>query len=1045
MRAAGIIDGRGVVAANRRWRVGAVASLLGAIPGMLALILCRGLMAMEVTPCGDYMLACWKTEDGLPQSSVPAMARTPDGYLWLATFNGLTRFDGVRFVVFDTTNLPGLPDNRITRLLATPEGALWLITEAGQVARLAEGVCRSFGVPDGLPVAGVRGLAAADDGTVWVAGRRKGLWRLERDRFIETELPGGMEEWPIHSIVPAVQEGFWINHRVGVYRWRGGEWSPVTEDRGSPPRGVEALCRGGGENLFAVGREGMWRRVAGAWQSVVASCPDFGLTVTAFAGDGEGTLWVATYDQGLFRFDAADGWRHFTVGNGLPTRSLRSLYADPEGNLWVGTDGEGLLRLRPRPWRTLTRRDGLGIDAVHSVAEDSAGRVWLVGGTSQPFWVENGAVSPAKVPVASLPPQTVWGVLAARDGTVWIGTYHGHVNRIRDGQLTHFGEARGVDVGTVRALLEDGDGAVWVGGTRGLFRIFNEEVTGFREADGMSSEVVTALAADAHGRLYVGTLDGGLNRLEDGRFTVFGREDGLPNQRITALHLDAAGVLWVGTHRGGLTRFEDGRFFGYQACRDLATLTPVSLLEDDCGWLWMGSSRGIARISKAALQAFAGDCTRRLDLQMFDRTDGLESMECSSIQPGSCRTADGTLWFGTARGAACVHPARVPSRSVSPRVLVEEVRVDDRVAWVNRTPSRPGAAGAEKRVITVEPGLHRIEFHYTGLSLTASERIRFRCLLEGSEPGWTDVGPLRVANYTGLAPGRYAFRVIAGNDSGVWSDPGDEFGLIVRAPWYQTRWFLALAILLAGAVVVWFYERRVQRLRKTRALQEGFSRRLLESQEAERKRLAGELHDGLGQDLLLIKNRAVLAREAPDAGRHAVAEVEKIAEAATRAIDSVRAMAHVLRPYELDRLGLAGAIESMNDRVAGTTGLVFHSRLEDPDSRLTGEQRTMIYRILQEGLNNIVKHAGATEVFLELHVEDHHLTLRLQDDGRGFAPIEEGAEQTGDGQGLAGIRERARLLGADLRIQSAPGMGTVLTLNLPLQPGKLGVSCSRPS
>lgn len=1007
--------------------------------------------AVEVGAFDDNIVTCWQTEDGLPQSSVLSIGQTPDGYLWLATFDGLARFDGVRFTVFDTHNLPGLPGNRLVRLSVDREGGLWMITEYRSVARLKDGRCRTFTTADGVPAEGVQCVGEDAQGGMWLAGLNGGLWRWQDDRFVPVPTPPEATDRPFLAVVTDGAGRPWFQYRDGLCALQDGRLRPIPGPQDQPKLVIRAVCPSADGGLWVITDDALRKCRQGQWLPKVWPLPDFKSAVVDASEDLAGNLWMTPYNQGLYRFSPAMGWKYFTVESGLPTLALRRFFRDREGHLWIGTDGGGLLRIRPRLWKMTTRHEGLGIDAVHSVAEDPQGRIWFAGGTATPYWLERGKISAAFDSGQSSGVEGVWAVLAARDGAMWIGTYYKSVFRYQDTVLTRYGPAEGMRAGSVRALFEDGAGAIWVGGFDGLSRIENGQVTHYSPREGLSCPRVWALAEGEPGRLYVGTDGGGLNVFEEGRFTVYSRPDGLPDNSIRALYMDAEGVLWIGTHAGGLSRFANGRFFNYQMQGGLPARKVGPMVEDDQGSLWMVTNLGILRVSRRELDEFAAGARRSVSFVTCDRSDGLATTEVGGVQPACLKARDGTLWFGTIKGAAFVDPAAVRSSPPPPPVLIEEVQIDGKpvrsdAARRSRSMGVPPVTenhgqdaratmpsrAHDERPITLLPHQRRLEFRVTGLSFTAPAKVQFRYQMGGFDPDWVDGGTARTVSYTRLPPGRYRFRVTARNSAGPWNQTVASRVVIVLAPWYRTWWAIGSAILSGAGLLAWFYQRRLHRLQRAQALQEGFSRQLIASQEAERRRLAGELHDGLGQDLLLIKNHAVLALDVRDGGPAVKDQIEEISIAASRAIDAARTMAHALGPYELEQLGLAGALGSMIDRIADATGLAFHCQFDHSTDALSADRQIALYRILQESLNNVVKHARAKEVFLEIQRSADHLEVRLQDDGCGFEIDAAGRARTTGGHGLPGIYERAHLAGGRARIQSAPGRGTVLTLEFPL-------------
>jgi signal transduction histidine kinase len=317
--------------------------------------------------------------------------------------------------------------------------------------------------------------------------------------------------------------------------------------------------------------------------------------------------------------------------------------------------------------------------------------------------------------------------------------------------------------------------------------------------------------------------------------------------------------------------------------------------------------------------------------------------------------------------------------------------------------------------------------------------VRFRYQLAGQDHDWIEAGERRTAYYSFLPPGAYTFRVVAANSDGVWNEEGASLRITVVPPFYRTWWFLALAA-LSLITAVWFaYCARIAQLRRRHAEQEAFARQLIASQERERKRIAAELHDSLGQNLLLIKNRALLGTFKASAEEEAKAQFTELSDSVGQAIEEVREIAYNLRPYHLDRLGLTPTIEAMIEKVAAASGVEFRTEIPPLAGLLTPEAEISLYRVLQECVNNIARHAQATTASVTIERETHHLTITVIDNGRGFTPGEtrQRAPRQG-GFGLIGISERVRLLNGSHTIESAPGGGTAvrIKLNLPQQRGQ---------
>ena len=516
----------------------------------------------------------------------------------------------------------------------------------------------------------------------------------------------------------------------------------------------------------------------------------------------------------------------------------------------------------------------------------------------------------------------------------------------------------------------------------------------------------------------------GLTRFHAGQFTAYTERDGLPSSNIRALYQDAQGVLWIGTYDGGLGRFQAGKCTRYTIREGLFNNGVFQILEDARGNLWMSSNLGIYRVSKKELNEFAAGQRTSVTSIAYGKGDGLRNVECNGGHwPAGAKARDGKLWFPTQDGVAVINPDNLPANQTPPPVIIESCLVDH-------------ASVAMDSGVRLKPGQDDIEIHYTALSLMNSDRIRFRYILEGLDSEWVEAGTRRTVYYSHLPPGHYVFRVIAANSDGIWNTGGRTLSLAVMAPFYRTWWFTALAMLSATVLVIFVWQYRVAEWKRARAAQLAFSRQLIASQESERKRVAAELHDSLGQSLAILRNRALLSLQEPENHRRALEQLDEIAQGTSDAIDELKQIAYHLRPHHLERLGLSKSIEVMLDEISRAEEISMSADLDSVDTLLSPEAQINIYRIVQESAHNIVKHAQATEAKLTIRRADAGVEILVQDNGRGFTLEEVGiSAKPYRGFGLMGMAERARMLGGDLTIDSKPGKGTTLKIKVAVTEG----------
>lgn len=435
----------------------------------------------------------------------------------------------------------------------------------------------------------------------------------------------------------------------------------------------------------------------------------------------------------------------------------------------------------------------------------------------------------------------------------------------------------------------------------------------------------------------------------------------------------------------------------------------------------MSCNRGIYRVSKQDLNAFANGKSATITSVAYGKADGMLNVECNGgMWPAGIKTKEGKLWFPTQDGIAVIDPQTVRINPQPPPVVIE-------AAFVDRLPT------AIQGALTIAPGKENLEIEYTALSFIRSEQIRFRYRLEGLDSNWIDAGSRRTAYYSHLPPGTYTFHVIADNSDGVWNTVGQSLEVVVQAPFYRTWWFITLEVFLVTALVVLALFYSISQLQRAQAVQKAFSQELITSQENERQRIASELHDSLGQRLIVINNLVQLSIKSQNKGiTPGVEAMQEISEEVGVAIQETREISYNLRPFQLDRLGLTKAVEIVARTVGNASSICITAQMDNIDEALPKDLRINFYRIVQESLNNIMKHSQATEVNIHITRNKERVILSIRDNGIGFNPANRPSKGGKSGFGLTGMEERAHSLGGNFRVRSAPGQGTVMTVEIPI-------------
>jgi signal transduction histidine kinase/ligand-binding sensor domain-containing protein len=910
-----------------------------------ALVLCAlllvGVKVLAEDVSGRFLIRSWQSEDGLPGNVIRSVTQAADGYLWVATAEGVVRFDGVRFSGF-------APE---------PDAKLALLPP--------------------------RALFALASGEVWVATWRGGLlrWKGGRLSSVWEDAPASVPSTHISQVLQVRQVGAEVIIARGDQIWkvRGNE---LPERAENTPE-IDALFHPE-EAILQTGRRGE----------------------TPFLRDRQQQLWRVT-STGLTVTTPEGRSEPVVLPNVEPAHRISDLFEDREGSIWVATGESGLVQIRARRVEVFGVADGLSDRTVFSVLESRDKALWIgtkLGGLER---LAKGTITHFNVGTGIVRP--ISALAEDSQGTLWAAARHGSVFRF-DGEAFVPAFPAAPALGKVEAILEAG-GELWLGGLQGLSRAKGGVVRPGDEGPWKDGVEVTALASGTADTVWAGTSQGAVLRGQDGHFVPIGATDSLNQRRITGLHADQDGSLWGTTLGAGLFYWRTGRLTVFGQLEGLSDPRLTCIMEE-AGYFWLGSLGGIFRVSKTELAAVETGSSKSAHFLRLDRSDGLLSRECTGLaQPAGWRNKEGHMWFPTVNGLVRVRPDRLALNLVPPPVYIEECRGNGKVLDLAQ-PLRLG------------PGRARLSFRFTGLSLAAPEKVGFRVRLSGLEQEWRSLTE-RTVGYEAVPPGRYQFEVLAVNGDGVWSSAPALLAIEVLPRVYETAWFRALAVAVAGALALgigW----SIARVRLDRRL----SRlRLQHAREAERSRIARDLHDDLGASLTEISMLANLAvedfgsnasvrdplREIAGKSQSLVGALDEIVWAVNPRHDTLASLADYLAAYAADFLSTAG----------------IKLRLEVPQDLpsipFDAEHRHALFLAVRETLNNVVKHSEASEVWLRVRIEDRTLRVLIEDNGAGFDPT-----KIKSGEGLRNLRDRLIPLGGEARIESIQGTGTSVCLVLPL-------------
>ncbi len=772
----------------------------------------------------QYVRNRWGVQQGFPGGTVYAIVEGVDGYLWIAAEKGLVRFDGVNFQLFNHANTPALPGGPVLGLAQSRDGNLWMRMESPNMLRLHGGIFQDVSAgftrsDRPIPITAMAGqnnggvlftslavaiyeyrdgklafrqfqapsaiflvisVAQTGDGAVWLGTRESGLFSLSMDGG--PPVPRGLQDRKINCLLPAGNgdKELWIGTDSGLMRWDGSKITAAAVDK--PLNGVQVL---------------------------------------SMIRDRESNIWMGTAN-GLARIDSK-GVTAVDNAGGMP---VTALFEDRDGNLWTGGP-DGIERLRDSVFLSYSTSSAAAAEGNGPIYADNENRIWfapLNGGLS---YLKGDRIE--RVRIAGLDRDRVYSI-AGGPGELWIGRQSGGLTHLIETRGSFaartYTRAEGLAQDSVYTVHRSRDGSVWAGTVSGGVSHFrNGRFTTYTSANGLASDSVSSILESSGGTMWLATSNG-LNAFSDGHWRVFTGAEGLPSGHIDCLKEDAAGVLWIGTS-DGLAFLRSGRIQVPSKAPDSLHDEVLGMAEDGFGWLWISTATHVLRVKRdSLLRGAAGEG----EFREYGFRDGLLSTEGVKRDQSVAADPHGRIWLSMMRGISVVDPSSL-TRSPEPAIVyIQAVSAD-------------GAPLDLSRPIAIRSNSQRVIFTYTGVSLSAPERVRYRYMLDGLDRGWSEPTTTTEAGYSNLRPHHYRFRVAASDSEGLWNSGEATISLVIEPMLWQTWWFnltAALACVLAVLALI-----RYRMLQLARQLNLRFEERL-----AERTRIAQELHDTLLQGMV---------------------------------------------------------------------------------------------------------------------------------------------------------------------------------------------------
>lgn len=951
----------------------------------------------------QYVVNQWLPENGLPQTSVVDLFQDRKSYIWIASYGGLTRFDGVSFHTFNRSTNPEMTSDRVLNIAQDSSGLMWIGTESGAMS-FANNTFTPVKID--FPLKQINSILVDGEGVVWIHQQNDRLYYIEKDSAIFVHKIKGISS--INRSRKFVMSDFL--HLIEYSKNKDPD-TTFTFPKRLPINSRAMIQTKQTDWIIASNDSGLFRlKNSTLYEIKMAQGLPSSYSNRLFL-DKSGTIWNLT--NKLIYTISNESISELNTTIPMPVDSYLTFLQDKEGSIWIGSLTQGLFRLRKRSVQVIGKDQGMENDNLLSISFDSEGTLWFSTNCNGISRFKNGKVEQLERQF-HLDNNCPWSILFDFNKNLYVAS-NGITVFSPEGKRTTLDITNGLIDNAIYAMYQTRDSAIWVGTKKGISILKNRSVIqSFDESDGLVHNDVRVFHQANDGSIWVGTTLG-ISKFSKGIFTSYASIPGLNSHYIRAIAEEKNGVLWFGSYGGGIIRYKNNQFAVITTKNGLFDDIVSHLIPDDYGYFWTGSNRGISRISIQELNEVADGKLKKLQAFVIGKQDGLVNPETNGgFQPSAIKDKNGKLYFPTIQGIVVIDPHKTTPNTVIPNVVIEKLNY-------NQT-SLPFS---NKFEFDYNP--FYLEIDYTALSFIEPSKMNFTYKLEGYDRDWIDAGTRRTAFYSNLPPGEFTFVVRASNNNGVWNEKGDSISITIHPPFWLKAWFQFLCVFIFISACISIYIWRINLIKKRQQLNQDFALKIINSQEMERRRIANELHDGVGQYMTVIKNQLIVLKNQLKNNNTAEIVINEALQNSETAISDLRTIARDLRPVHLERFGITDTLRQLVANLITTTEMEINVEIEPIDDYLDDNQDIHVYRLVQESINNIYKHAKATQIDIVIQKENQHITFKIKDNGIGFK-----TDENFNGQGLIGMRERSILLGGNFSIESVPNHGTQIYLYIPI-------------
>ncbi len=769
-------------------------------------LLLMGFLAFTSLQGQHYNFINYSTESGLAQSQIRSIAQDKNGYLWLGTLAGLSKYDGKKFVNYSIQN--GLINNQIFSLAPDKSLGLWIGTLGGLNYFDGEKF-KSYSFKEDMADNIVNAIAQDLNGNLWLATDGGGVCKFNTKTFDYFTEENGIANNNVRAVCVDDKGLIWLGTKNGICFYDGKEFKTLDTNI-VQPRNVSHIFMDKHKKLwFSTFGEGIYYYDGNVFKNYNETNGLINNWIRSAIEDSEGKIWLAS-KFGLSRFDGKT-FMKFTEAEGLPVDNTNIVYEDKEKNIWIGSDGKGLCKFLGETFTYLTTKDALSSNVVLSILEDKDQNLWF-STFGKGITKKEGSKTIIYSADQGLNNNTIWASLKDKDNNLWFCTSDG-VSMFDGKKFKNYGVDDGLSAKIVYSICQDHNGNLWFGTTKGVSFFNGVEFKSYVNGTDNIGSDVKSIVEDKNNCLWFATKNG-LYKLKGNSFTKFTTADGLSNNNLVSLVVDPNNNLWIGSPAG--INFYDGKVFSKILMDDIFNSNNICFLAlDNKEFLWAGTNSGVFVLdTKEYIQS------KKTKFKQYTIFDGLPGMECN--QNAAFKDHSGNIWMGTTEGVIKYDPniKNFHANNFEPITHISGVRLFLKdTNWISVTKEIDPATRLPKN-LKVNYQITHFTFDYIGIKLSNPSSVRYKYMLDGFDENWSTATDATFATYSNLPSGKYTFKIMAGDATGNWNTTPATFSFEILPPFWTKWWFILLCALVALFLLWAVYRIRINEIRKKHQTQQ---------------------------------------------------------------------------------------------------------------------------------------------------------------------------------------------------------------------------------